>query len=75
MSPVLHALPESRRPRRRSTGGMAASVVLHAALIGVAVVATARAGVAPPRPPETLVYVPAPPPPAAQRVGAPPRDA
>ena len=35
-------LPESQRSRRRSSGGALVSVALHAALIALAVVATAR---------------------------------
>jgi protein TonB len=71
MSPVLNALPESRRRRARSTRGLAASVVLHAAVIALAVVGTVRATPAPAPPDDTVVYVPTPPPPDAP----PPADA
>lgn len=58
-------LVESRRTVQRSRGGMAASVVVHAALLGGAIVATARASGAPehaPEPPVVYVDVPATPP-------------
>ena len=38
MTPVLHALPESRRRPRRSAGGLAVSAALHAAVIGAVAV-------------------------------------
>lgn len=74
---MLHVLPESRRRRRRSTRGLATSVVLHGALIGVVVVGTARGTPAPPAPPVETVLYHAPPPaaPETPRASAPPRDA
>ena len=40
---MLRTLPESRRRPQRSSRGLAFSVVLHSAVIGAAVVGTARA--------------------------------
>ena len=59
---MLRTLPESRRRPRRSTRGLAFSVVLHSAVIGAAVVGTARAtSVREEAPKETLKYYVAPP--------------
>ena len=39
---MLRTLLESRPARRRRTGGIAVSILLHAGIIGVAATATAR---------------------------------
>lgn len=52
MSALFATLPESGRSRRRSPANAAVSIVLHAAAITLAVVATAKAGPEPAHPDE-----------------------
>ena len=78
---MLRTLPESQRTRSGRTGGVALSVVLHAAIVGGAVLGTLRsshADPAPPAPVQRITYVispepraPRPAPPQPRRAPAP----
>lgn len=65
---MLQQLLESKARPARRRGGMAASVVAHAALVGLAAVATGRAA-APREVREVMIPLPVAPPPAAPPVG------
>jgi len=62
---MFGALIESRPRQQRSTGAMVASIVAHAAVIGLAVQVTAGRAGTPPAEPVSVMHLPVPAPPLA----------